>query len=92
MVLVRYKANCPFCNTLHKGEIEMKYRKDRKFNVRYNNKSVHVCNNSKCGKEFVVEIDSAGNVVAMPTQNSAEEGVFPWDRLVEGKIIEVVDN
>ncbi len=92
MVLVRYKANCPFCNTLHEGKIEMKYRKDRKFNVRYNNKGAHVCNNNKCGKEFVVEIDSAGNVVAMPTQKAVEEGILPWDRLVEGKIIEVVDN
>ena len=92
MVLVKYKAECPFCSTLHSGEIEMEYRKDKKFNVRKNNKKVHICKNKKCNKEFVVEVDSYGNVVSMPTKKAESEGIFPWDMLVEGKIIEIVDN
>lgn len=92
MVLVKYKAGCPFCTKLQNGEIEMRYRKDKKFNVRNNNKNVHICNNEKCGKEFVVEIDSAGKVVAMPTKKAEEEGIFAWEKLMDGTITEVVDN
>jgi hypothetical protein len=89
MPLIVYKAYCPFCKTLHRGEIEMKYRKDGFFNVRKNNKNIHICKNDKCGKEFLVEIDSYGNVIAIPTYKIEEEGIFPWEMLAEGKILEI---
>lgn len=92
MVLVKYKIGCPFCKTIHRGEIEMKYRKDKKFNVRKNNKNIHICTNKNCNKEFAVEIDSYGTVIARPTKKAEAEGILPWEKLVEGKITEVVDN
>lgn len=93
MVVVKYKACCPFCDTLHSGEIEMEYRKDNKFNVRKNNKNVHLCENKECKKEFAVEIDSYGCVVSRPTKKIAEEEhINPWDNLKEGKIVQVKDN
>lgn len=93
MVVVKYKVNCPFCDTRHVGEINMEYRKDKKFNVRKNNKNIHVCKNQECGKEFAVEIDSYGAVVSRPTRRMAEvDQVHPWEKLKEGKIVEVSDN
>jgi len=92
MVLIRYEVGCPFCNTLHRGEIEMKYRKDNKFNVRKNNKNIHRCNNKNCNREFVVEIDSYGVVTAIPTKKAEEEGIRPWEKLLEGRIIEIIEN
>ncbi|MCK4429089.1 MAG: hypothetical protein KAU95_01840 [Candidatus Aenigmarchaeota archaeon] len=92
MVLVKYEACCPFCKTLHKGEIEMKYRKDNKFNVRYNNKNDHLCDNETCKKTFTVEIDCVGNVVAIPTKDAIKEGEFQWEKLVEGKIVKTINN
>ncbi len=92
MVLVKYKVGCPFCKTLHKGEIEMEYRKDRNFNVRKNNKNIHICDNKTCGKDFAVEVDSYGTVIARPTKKAEKEGVLPWENLLEGKITEVVEN
>ena len=92
MVVVKYEANCPFCNTLHLGDLEMEYRKDKKFNVRKNNKSSHVCENVECSREFVVEIDSYGKVAAMPLKvNSGDKWSFPWEALTEGKVIKVID-
>jgi alpha-tubulin suppressor-like RCC1 family protein len=92
MVKVKYRAACPFCNTQHESEIEMSYRKDLKFNVRKQNKSEHTCSNIKCGREFIVEIDSQGSVMSMPTKEAEKEGIFAWERLVEGKIIRKEDN
>ena len=92
MVLVKYKACCPFCKTSHNGEIEMKYRKDNKFNVRYNNKNDHICNNNSCKKTFTVEIDCVGNVVSIPTLDSIKDGEFQWEKLVEGKIVKTINN
>ena len=89
MALVKYQVGCPFCKTLHNGEIKMEYRKDNKFNVRKNNKSIHICNNNSCSREFAVEIDSYGVVVAMPTKKAEAEGILPWENLLEGKIIEI---
>lgn len=92
MVIVKYKVACPFCKTQHESEIEMSYRKDKKFNVRKNNKNLHVCRNLKCSKEFLVEIDSHGSIVSMPTQEAEKEGIYPWERLLEGKVVCVVEN
>ncbi len=89
MPLVKYKIICPFCETPHEGEIEMKYRKDKLFNVRKNNKSLHSCKNKKCGKNFLMEINSFGDVISLPTQDAEKEGVFPWDKIMRGKILEV---
>jgi hypothetical protein len=89
MPTIKYKVFCPFCKTTHKGEIDMKYRKDNLFNVRKNNKKIHSCENKNCGKNFLVEIDSYGSVVAMPTPEAEKEGIFSWEKLVEGKIIEI---
>lgn len=87
MPLIKYKVTCPFCETSHKGEIEMKYRKDKLFNVRKNNKNLHSCKNKKCGKDFLVEIDSFGSVISMPTKEIEEEGIFPWDKIMKGKLL-----
>jgi len=92
MVIVRYKVACPFCKTPHESEIEMSYRKDKKFNVRKNNKNLHICRNQKCNKEFLVEIDSHGSIISMPTQEAEKEGIYPWERIVDGKVICVVEN
>lgn len=92
MVIVRYKVACPFCKTSHESEIEMSYRKDKKFNVRKNNKNLHICKNQKCSKDFLVEIDSHGSVISMPTEEVEKEGVFPWEKMLEGKVICVVEN
>lgn len=92
MVKVKYIAACPFCNTQHESQIEMSYRKDQKFNVRKQNKNLHTCENVKCGKDFLVEIDSHGNVVSMPTKEAEKEGIFAWEKIVEGKIVSVKDN
>lgn len=89
MPLVKYKTTCPFCKTTHQGEIEMKYRKDNLFNVRKNNKNLHSCKNKNCGKKFLVEIDSYGNVIAMPTPEIEKEGIYPWEKIIPGKILEV---
>ncbi len=92
MVVVKYEVNCPFCNALHKGELVMEYRKDKKFNVRKNNKNMHVCENVECNREFVVEIDSYGKVAAMPLKvTPGDKWSFPWEALIEGKVIKVID-
>jgi hypothetical protein len=92
MVKVKYKVACPFCKTQHESEIEMSYRKDKKFNVRKSNKNLHVCVNQKCSKEFVVEIDSNGSVISMPTKTAEKEGIYPWEMIVDGKLVCVDEN
>ncbi|HIE41534.1 MAG TPA: hypothetical protein EYP80_02610 [Candidatus Aenigmarchaeota archaeon] len=89
MPIVLYQAYCPFCKTIHEGKIELKYRKDNLFNVRKRNKSLHVCKNNTCSKEFIVEIDSYGNVIALPTPEIEKDGIFPWEKITEGKILEI---
>jgi len=89
MPLIVYKACCPFCKTVHKGEITMVYRKDGLFNVRKNNKNIHICENENCKKEFLVEIDPYGKVIVYPTQKVEKEGIFPWELLSEGQILEI---
>ena len=89
MPLIKYQVICPFCETSHDGEIEMEYRKDNLFNVRKNNKKLHFCENKKCGRTFLMEIDSYGNIVSMPTQEAEKEGIYPWDNLKEGKLIRI---
>ncbi|OYT43315.1 MAG: hypothetical protein B6U88_01280 [Candidatus Aenigmarchaeota archaeon ex4484_56] len=88
MVIVKYMVNCPLCNKKHDGEIAMFYRKDNKFNVRMNNKNTHTCGN--CSKEFIVEIDSYGNVTATP--KNIENGIYPWEKISEGKIVEIIEH
>jgi hypothetical protein len=92
MVKVRYKVACPFCKTQLESEIQMSYRKDQKFNVRKSNKNLHVCQNQKCSREFLVEIDSQGSVISMPTKEAEKEGIYAWDRIIDGKIVCVDDN
>jgi len=92
MVKVIYKVACPFCKTQLESGIEMAYRKDKLFNVRKSNKNLHVCSNKVCSREYIVEIDSQGNVVSMPTKEAEKEGIFSWDRIVEGKVIRIDDN
>jgi len=91
MPTVVYEAYCPFCKTVHTGEIKMEYRKDGFFNVRKNNKNIHVCENEKCKREFLVEIDPYGNVIVSPTRKIEKEGIFPWEMLAEGRILKIKD-
>ncbi|MBN2095416.1 MAG: hypothetical protein JW727_05185 [Candidatus Aenigmarchaeota archaeon] len=92
MVKVKYKVACPFCKTQHESEIDMAYRKDKKFNVRKSNKNLHICKNEKCSKEFIVEIDSHGGVSSMPTKSAEKDGIFPWEMIVDGKIVSIEEN
>ncbi|MGC9310892.1 MAG: hypothetical protein ACP5E4_04195 [Candidatus Aenigmatarchaeota archaeon] len=92
MVKVKYRVACPFCSTEHESEIHLSYRKDKLFNVRKNNKNIHTCKNMDCSKEFIAEIDSHGNVVSMPTKEVENEGIFAWEKIVDGKIVCIEDN
>ncbi len=89
MVKLKYKAYCPFCKKEHIGEFQLSYRKDgKRFNLRKKNTNLHIC--SKCGKNFLVEVDSFGNIISYPTKDVIEEGIFPWEKVVDGKKIRII--
>jgi len=88
MVKLKYRAYCPFCMEEHLGEFKLTYRKDgKRFNLRKRNTNLHTCR--KCGKNFLVEVDSLGNIISYPTKEAIKEGIFPWERIVDGKKIKV---
>jgi hypothetical protein len=39
-----------------------------------------------------VEIDSQGTVISMPTKEAEKEGIYAWDRIIDGKVVCVDDN
>lgn len=86
MVILKYKAYCPFCMEKHSGEFRLTYRKNRKmFNMRRRHTNRHTCR--KCGRNFLVEVDSLGNIISYPSE---EEGVYPWEKIVDGNKIKTI--